>query len=79
LLCRAFHVKVESSAGVAHVLAAFGDEAYWLARLATFGNGTATLQVDASNTVTVAVTRNPLRERLPGIITPTDGAGVTTV
>lgn len=65
-------MEVESSAGVEHVLAAFGDEAYWRARLATFGNGTATLdalQVDASNTVTVAITLNLLRERLPGIIT----------
>jgi Protein of unknown function (DUF2505) len=69
---RSFHVGVESSASVERVLAAFGDEAYWRARLATFGNGTATLdalKVDATNTVTVAITLNLLTDRLPRVIT----------
>jgi hypothetical protein len=69
---RSFHVQVESSAGVEHVLGAFGAEAYWRARLATFGNGTATLdalEVDPRNTVAVDITLNLVADRLPKWIT----------
>jgi hypothetical protein len=65
-------VEVESSARVQDVLAAFGNKAYWQARLATFGNGTATLDalsVDATDTVTVAITLNLLADRLPRVVT----------
>ena len=71
-MARSYHVEINSSAEVDHVLAAFGDEAYWHARLASFSNGTATLdalEVDASNTVTVAVTLHLLKDRLPKLIT----------
>lgn len=69
---RSFQVGFDSSAAVDHVLAAFGDAAYWHARLTSFSNGTATLdalEVDASNTVTVAITLHLLRDRLPKLIT----------
>jgi hypothetical protein len=69
---RSFHVQVESPATVEQVMEAFGDEAYWRARLATFGNGTATLdalEVDPSNTVAVDLTLNLLADRLPTLIT----------
>jgi hypothetical protein len=69
---RSVHLEIDSSADVSQVLAAFGDEAYWRARLATFSNGTATLdelEVDAAGTVTVAITLHLLRDRLPKLIT----------
>ncbi len=71
-MARSFHVKIDSSADVDHVFAAFGDKAYWRARLATFSNGTASLDaldVDADNTVTVAITLRLLRDRLPRVVT----------
>ena len=71
-MARSFHVEVDSSADVDAVFAAFGDEAYWHARLATFSNGTATLDaldVDAVDSVTVAVTLRLLADRLPKVVT----------
>ena len=55
---RSFALSVESPAGVEHILAAFGDQQYWKARLAAFDNGTATLDgltVEADGVVTVAL------------------------
>ena len=69
---RSVHLQIDSSAAVDHVFSAFGDEAYWRARLATFGNGTATLdelEADTTGTVTVAITLHLLRDRLPKLIT----------
>lgn len=69
---RSVRLEIDSSATVDHVLAAFGDEGYWRARLATFSNGTGTLNglaVDATGTVTVAITLHLLRDRLPSLIT----------
>ena len=71
-MSRSFDLSVESPASVEQVLLAFGDEDYWQARLAAFGNGTATLGsliVDASGTVTVVVTVSLLRDRLPKLVT----------
>jgi hypothetical protein len=70
-VARSVDVKIDSSADVHHVFAAFGDEAYWQARLATFSNGTATLDaldVDADNIVTVAITLHLLGDRLPKVV-----------
>ena len=70
-MARSVHVEIDSSADVGHVFAAFGDDAYWQLRLATFSNGTATLDaldVDA-DVVTVAITLHLLRDRLPKVVT----------
>ena len=70
-MARSFHVEIDSSADIDQVLTAFGNENYWRARLATFSNGTATLdalQIDATNTVAVAITLHLLRDRLPKVV-----------
>jgi hypothetical protein len=70
-VARSSHVDIGSSADVDQVFAAFGDEGYWQARLATFSNGTAALDalnVDA-DIVTVAITLHLLRDRLPKVVT----------
>jgi hypothetical protein len=64
-------LSVESPASVEQVRSAFGDEDYWRARLAAFGNGTATLGsliVDAGG-VTVVIRLSLLRDRLPKLVT----------
>ena len=69
---RSFDLSVESPVGVEQVLSAFGDEDYWRAGLAAFGNGAATLGsliVDASGTMTVVVTLSLFRDRLPKLVT----------
>jgi hypothetical protein len=69
---RSSDLSVESPVGVEQVLSAFGDEDYWRARLAAFGNGAATLGsliVDAGGTVTVVVTLSLFRDRLPKLVT----------
>jgi hypothetical protein len=69
---RSFDLSVESPAGVEQVLSAFGDEDYWRARLAAFGNGTATLGsliVDAGGTVIVVITLSLFGDRLPKLVT----------
>ena len=71
-MSRSLQLEVESSADVHEVFSAFADAAYWQARLATFSQGTATLDaltVQAGNGVSVTVTVSLLRDRLPGIIT----------
>ncbi|HET9875180.1 MAG TPA: DUF2505 domain-containing protein, partial [Mycobacterium sp.] len=68
---RSFDVSADSPASVAQVHDAFGEEDYWLARLAAFG-GERTLDslvVDADGTVTVVVTQDLRHGALPGILT----------
>jgi hypothetical protein len=70
---RSFEVSAESPASVDQVHSAFGDEAYWQARLAAFGPGpgAATLDsliVDTAGTVVVATTFSLLRDRLPRLV-----------
>ena len=69
---RSFDLSVESPVSVEQVLSAFGDDDYWRARLAAFGNGTATLSsliVDAGGTVTVVIKLSLFRDRLPKLVT----------
>src|SRR5271165_6622161 len=69
---RSFDSSLKSPASVDQVLSAFGDEDYWRARLAAFGNGTATLGsliVDASGTLTVVIKLSLFRDRLPKLVT----------
>lgn len=66
-----FDVSFDSPASVEQVHAAFGDEDYWLARLAAFGGGKAldSLAVDPGGAVRVVVTEDLRRGALPGILT----------
>ncbi len=71
-MSRSLDLTVESPASVEQVLAAFGSQAYWNARLAEFGGGTATLDdlsVDDSGAVAVALRLGLVRDRLPKIVT----------
>lgn len=64
------------------MLRAFGDEDYWRARLAEFGNGASrldSLTVDEDGTVTVVVTQSLVREKLPAMITRLHGGDLTMV
>lgn len=63
-------VSVESSVSVEQVHAAFGDQSYWLARIATFGGGSAldALTVDTDGTVTMVATQRLVPDRLPRVI-----------
>jgi Protein of unknown function (DUF2505) len=67
---RSFDVSADSSATVEQVHSAFGDEDYWLARLATLNGSTAleSLIVDDDQTVRVATTQDLGRDLLPGIV-----------
>jgi hypothetical protein len=67
---RSFDLVAESPASVELIHAAFGDEQYWLARLAAFGGVTTldTLIVDADGTVTVATTQDLRHQRLPAVV-----------
>ena len=61
---RSFDVSFQSPASVEQIHSAFGEEDYWLARIAAFG-GSKTLDsliVDPDGTVTVSVTED-LRAR----------------
>lgn len=67
---RSFAYSVESPVGVDQILAAFGDNNYWQARLAVGGNDSArvdSLVVDAVGAVTVVLKASVLRERLPKV------------
>lgn len=69
---RSVDLTVESPASVEQILAAFGDEVYWNARLAQFAGGTATLDalsVDEGGTVGVTIRLGLLRDRLPKVVT----------
>lgn len=75
-------LTVESAARVDEVFAAFGDPAYWHARLAAFGSGKATLDdllLETPDTVTVAVTVSFLRGGLPGVFTQLYGGDIRMV
>lgn len=79
---RSFAVSAESPASVEQVFSAFGNEDYWRARLALFGNGAATLDslaVDADGTVSAAVAINLVRERLPKVVSRLHGLGLDLV
>jgi uncharacterized protein DUF2505 len=67
---RSFDVSFESPASVEQVHSTFGDEDYWLARLAAFG-GTTTLDsliVDSHGTVTVTTTQDLRHDALPRLV-----------
>jgi Protein of unknown function (DUF2505) len=67
---RSFEVSFESPASVEQVHSAFGDEDYWLARIAAF-RGRKTLDslvVDSDGTVTVTITEDLRRSALPGML-----------
>ena len=71
-MSRSFDVSVQSDAGLAEILAAFGDRDYWHARLAAYAGAGATLDrlaVDAAGSVMVTVTLRLLRDRLPALVT----------
>ncbi len=66
---RPFDVTTEASAGVADVLAAFGEQDYWLARLAAYGGDSMRLDslvVDPAGTVVVRTTQDLRQDMLPG-------------
>ncbi len=67
---RTFDVSFDSPASVEQVHSAFGDEDYWLARIAAFGGAKAlsSLVVDPDGTVTVTVTEDLRRGALPGML-----------
>ncbi|QZY43824.1 DUF2505 domain-containing protein [Mycolicibacterium austroafricanum] len=68
-MARSFDVITEAAAGVADVLAAFGDRDYWLARLAAYGGDSMSLDslvVDAEGTVVVQTTQDLRQDMLPG-------------
>jgi hypothetical protein len=68
---RSFDVSFDSPASVEQVHSAFGDEKYWLARLAAFGGGKAleSLVVGSDGTVSVVVTEDLRHGGLPTILT----------
>jgi hypothetical protein len=71
-MSRSLDLAVESPASVEQIVSAFGDRAYWEARLAEFGGGTATLDdltVDDAGGVTVALRLGLVRDRLPKVVT----------
>lgn len=66
---RPFEVQTDSPASVDQIHLAFGDEAYWHARIAEFGGGATTLDyltVDSAGTVDVATTQDLRNDLLPG-------------
>lgn len=70
-MAQTFDISVESPVRVDEILSAFADEKYWLARLAEFSGGSATLSslhVTADGSVTVTVTLSLLRDRLPKVV-----------
>lgn len=68
---RSFDMSTDYGATVEEVLRAFGDEAYWLARLADSGADDATLdsmRVE-DGTIDVITTQVLRSDRLPGVVT----------
>lgn len=66
---RSFDVITETAAGVAEVMAAFGDRDYWMARLAAYGGDSMRLDsllVDAAGTIEVRTTQDLRADMLPG-------------
>ncbi|MGH3561360.1 MAG: DUF2505 domain-containing protein [Mycobacterium sp.] len=68
---RSFDVTFESPTSVEQVHSAFGDEDYWLARLAAFGGSKAldSFVADSDGTVRVIVTEDLRHGTLPSILT----------
>ena len=69
-MSRSFDVSYQSPSSVEQIHSAFGEEAYWLARLAAFG-GSKTLDslvVDPDGTVTVSVTEDLRSSALPAML-----------
>jgi hypothetical protein len=65
---RSFDIRAESTAGVEELHATFGDEKYWLARLALTDTGAATLDALTTaedGTVDVVTRLTVMRDRLP--------------
>ena len=66
---RTFDLKAESSSSVEQFRSAFGDEAYWQARLAAMDNGRLdSLAVDGDGAVNVRTTFKLLRDGLPKVV-----------
>jgi hypothetical protein len=66
---RAFDLRAESSSSVEQFRSAFGDEAYWRARLAAMDNGQLdSLDVDGDGAVNVRTTFKLLRAGLPKVV-----------
>lgn len=67
---RSFEVSVCSPASVGDVLGAFGDEGYWLARIAAAGTSTSLddLIVDQDGAVTVVTTQDLRNDALPRLL-----------
>lgn len=66
---RPFDVRTDSPASVEQIHRAFGDEAYWHARIDEFGGGATTLDyltVDPAGAVDVATTQDLRNNLLPG-------------
>jgi Protein of unknown function (DUF2505) len=68
---RSLALSLDAPVGVDEILAAFGDDQYWQARLAAFDGGTATLNgltVDDDGAVTAALTVSLFADRLPKVV-----------
>jgi hypothetical protein len=68
---RSFDVSTDTPASVKEIHSAFGDEQYWLARLAAYGGDTITLDsliVDDDGSVAVATTQDLRHDLLPGVL-----------
>ncbi|MET0896305.1 MAG: DUF2505 domain-containing protein [Mycobacterium sp.] len=67
---RSFVASFESPASVEQIHSAFGEENYWLARMAAFGGAKtlSSLVVDSDGTVTVTITEDLRQSALPGMV-----------
>jgi Protein of unknown function (DUF2505) len=68
---RSLALSLDAPVAVEEILAAFGDEQYWQARLAAFDGGTATLNalsVREDGSVTAALTVSLFANRLPKVV-----------
>ena len=69
---RSLALSLEAPVRVEEILAAFGDEQYWQARLAAFDGGTAALNrltVGDDGSVTAVLTVSLFANRLPKVVT----------
>lgn len=67
---RSFDLSADYPAAVEEVFAAFGDQRYWVTRLADSGADSATLDTlttDTDGTITVTTTQSLYRHRLPAL------------
>jgi hypothetical protein len=68
---RSLALSLDAPVSVDEILAAFGDDQYWQARLAAFDGGTATLNgltVGDDGSVTAALTVSLFANRLPKVV-----------